>query len=230
MNDAAAKRNALIALLIITPAPSIGAYLACWVARGTAVGSVGYALGKIVLYGLPIVWLLLVDRRRPSASPPRQGGFAAATGLGVLVGATIWAAWALFIADRIDLGVIRTVVAEAGLDTRGAFIAGSLWLICVNSVLEEYAFRWFVFTRARALMPAGAAVLVSAAIFAAHHVIVLRAFVPWDITLVGTAGVFVGGAVWSWCYHRYASIWPGALSHAIADVAILSIGWQVVFG
>lgn len=230
MNDSLSKRRALIALLLITPAPSIGAYLACWVARGTALGSVGYGLGKTVLYGLPLVWLLFVDRQKPSWSPPRKGGFAAAAGLGVLIGAAIWAAWSFFIADRINFDTIRTVVDEAGIGSKGAYIAGSLWLICVNSVLEEYAFRWFVFTRARALMPAGWAVVVSAAIFAAHHVIVLRAFVPWDITFVGTAGVFVGGAAWSWCYHRYASIWPGAVSHAIVDVAILAVGWQVVFG
>ena len=45
----------------------------------------------------------------------------------------------------------------------------------------------------------------------------------------GTCGVFVGGAVWNWCYLRYRSIWPGYVSHAIVDAALLAIGWKLLF-
>ena len=36
--------------------------------------------------------------------------------------------------------------------------------------------------------------------------------------------------VWSVCYLRYRSIWPGWVSHVAADVAGLAIGWRVLFG
>jgi membrane protease YdiL (CAAX protease family) len=42
--------------------------------------------------------------------------------------------------------------------------------------------------------------------------------------------VFTGGAIWSWLYVRYRSIWPGYLSHAIVDVAVFAVGWWIIFG
>ena len=59
----AEKRRALLALALVVPAPSIGAAMAFWIAPGP-VGSVAYGLGKLVLYGLPVAWLLFVDKER----------------------------------------------------------------------------------------------------------------------------------------------------------------------
>ena len=67
-------------------------------------------------------------------------------------------------------------------------------------------------------------------VFTAHHVIVLVAQFDWPIALLGSLGVFIGGATWSWLYLRYRSIWPGYVSHAIADAAIFIIGYRLIFG
>jgi hypothetical protein len=48
--------------------------------------------------------------------------------------------------------------------------------------------------------------------------------------VLGSCGVFLGGAAWSWLYLRYRSIWPGYVSHAIADAAIFIIGYRLIFG
>jgi membrane protease YdiL (CAAX protease family) len=48
--------------------------------------------------------------------------------------------------------------------------------------------------------------------------------------LLGSLGVFIGGAVWSWLYLRYRSVWPCYLSHALADAAIFIIGYRLIFG
>jgi len=50
------------------------------------------------------------------------------------------------------------------------------------------------------------------------------------ITVLGSVGVFLGGAIWSWLYLRYRSVWPCYLSHAIADAAIFIIGYRLIFG
>jgi membrane protease YdiL (CAAX protease family) len=73
-------------------------------------------------------------------------------------------------------------------------------------------------------------VLASAAIFTLHHVIALNVYLDAPLTALASAGVFIGGATWSWCYLRYRSIWPGWLAHAGADVAIFALGWHIVFG
>ncbi len=47
--------------------------------------------------------------------------------------------------------------------------------------------------------------------------------------ILGSTGCFLGGVIWSGLYLRYRSIWPGYLSHVLADVAIYIIGWHLIF-
>ena len=39
----------------------------------------------------------------------------------------------------------------------------------------------------------------------------------------------LGGMAWSWCYVRFGSIWPAYVSHAIVDVAVFAVGWDLLF-
>jgi membrane protease YdiL (CAAX protease family) len=257
------RRSSLLALLLIAPAPSIGAYMMFWSYRGETLGSVAYTLGKVILYGLPVVWLLFVDRQRLSLSRPERGGFGIGIALGFLISACIFATYSLFAKARIDASVIQRVVDENGLGVAWKYIAACIWLATVNALLEEYVFRWFIYTRCEAMMAApslsargagggssdlstdGAhphpsppplrgggkwlAVILAGLIFTAHHVIVLKAYFEWDITLLASAGIFMGGCAWSALYLRYRSIWPGYVSHVIVDVAVFVIGWDLIF-
>lgn len=223
-------RRALLALLLIVPAPSIGSLMAFMIAPGTTIGSLAYALGKTVLYVLPVIWLLLIDRQRLSWSKPLRGGFGVAAALGLAIGAAILAVFHFFAEARIDAEQIRTITIGNGLSTPMRYVAACAWLALGNSLLEEYAFRWFIFEKFRAIMPPMAAVVASALAFTAHHVIVVKAFFAWDITLLASFGVFAGGLIWSWCYNRYQSIWPGYVSHIVADIALFIIGWKLIFG
>ena len=96
--------------------------------------------------------------------------------------------------------------------------------------MEEYVWRWFVFRKFEVLLGGKLAVPAAALAFTAHHVIVLAAQFDWPIAVLGACGVFIGGAAWSWLYLRYRSIWPGYVSHAIADAAIFIIGYRLIFG
>jgi hypothetical protein len=73
------------------------------------------------------------------------------------------------------------------------------------------------------------AIVASAFFFTLHHIVALATQADWRVTTIASAGVFIGGAVWSSLYLRYRSIWPGYLSHALADVPIFVIGWCLIF-
>jgi len=225
-----ARRRALVGLLLIAPVPSLSVTVFAFVAPGP-VGQVAWLIGKAILYGLPAAWLLWVDRQPLSWSPPRRGGFGTGALLGVVISAAIWALY-LLVGDRwIEADRLREIGRANGFATPLAYLGISAWVIVVNALMEEYVYRWFVFTRCRALVPPLAAVLLSAAVFTSHHTILLAAYgVAAPLVVLASAGVFVGGCVWSWCYHRFDSIWPGYVSHAVVDVAILAIGWQLLFG
>ena len=73
------------------------------------------------------------------------------------------------------------------------------------------------------------AVILSATMFTLHHVLALNIYFDLHVTIIASAGVFIGGATWSCLYLYYRSIWPGWLSHAWADLAIFIIGYKLLF-
>jgi membrane protease YdiL (CAAX protease family) len=116
------------------------------------------------------------------------------------------------------------------LTTPRAYLLGALGWIFVNSAMEEYVYRWFVFSQCERLMPRFAAILASAAVFTTHHVIALSTYLNPTLTAFASVGVFGGGVLWAALYSRYRSIWPGWISHIIADIAIFAVGWEILFG
>ena len=190
-----ARRNAAWALLLVVPAPSIGAAVSLIFVPGT-VGAVVYAACKVWLYGLPLFWLFLVDRRPLSRSPMKQGGMGVGILLGVLIAAFILGVFAIRGIGPSEAEQVRRLADNAGFASMPRFLLLAGYLISVNPLLEEYVFRWFIFRKWETLLGphrGWTAVLLSAACFTLHHVIVLRAQFGWGLTLGAGLGVFVGG-------------------------------------
>jgi len=200
-----------------------------WIAPGTTIGYAGYMLGKAWLYGLPLVWLLLVDRGTLGWSRPRHGGLLIGAALGLAIAAAVWITFLFIAQPHVDAEMVRGLLEKNRLAEPLRYIGAAAYIATVNAVLEEYVFRWFIFRKCETLMRPWAATLVAALIFTAHHVIVLRAYFDWPITLLASTGVFAGGVIWTWCYLKFRSIWPGYVSHAIVDIAIFAVGWKIAF-
>lgn len=223
------RRRAWLALALLVPVPSLATAAAMIVAPGP-VGRTLFLAAKVWLVALPAFWHLVVDRRPPSWSPPRRGGLVLGLATGVAAGAIIWlAATALGIFD-MDMGPLAGEVAQMGLDTPGAYLLGALGWTFANSLMEEFVYRWFVLSRCERVMAPALAVAASAAAFTAHHVVALSTYLPWSLTALASLGVFAGGVLWAWLYRRTRSIWPGWISHVLADAAIFAVGWVLLFG
>lgn len=223
------RRRALIALLLIAPIPSLGVIMAMVVAPGP-VGKTLFTVAKVWLLVFPAAWYLLVEKGKLSWSPPLRGGLAVGAASGVTVaGIIVVGAWLVGV-QTMDLGPLRTEVQEMGLHTALPYLAGAAGWTFVNSLMEEYVYRWFIFHQCAALTKGWVAVITTATIFTAHHVIAVSQYLEPLFTLLASAGVFAGGVIWSWLYMRYRSIWPGWLSHVLADIAVFGIGWWLLFG
>ena len=231
------RSSAALALAIVIPAPSIGALASFWLFPGP-VGLAIYAIGKAVLYLTPALWSRFVDGEPWSLSPPTRRGWRMGIGFGVLVSAAIFGLW-LAIGERaFDLDRFRGILAENGLATPARFILAAAWLSFVNALLEEYVFRWFITTRIDAVLSPEAAsggrrsaivVTLSALAFTLHHIIVLAHYLPPVMTALACTGILVGGAFWSWLYRRGGSLWPAYVSHAIVDIAVMTVGYMTLF-
>lgn len=222
------RGKALLALCLIIPAPTAGIVVGLTL-KGSAWGPIGWAIAKMWLFGLPLLWHVLVDRERPSLSPARRGGFGAALFTGLLAIIGIVGGYLLVGRGFIDAALLRKTLEPLGLLNPRIYIAASLYWILINSVLEEYVFRWFIVSKCEVLMGGGAAIAVSALIFIIHHTVAMAVYFPWWINLIASLSIFVAGATWSWLYIRYRSIWIPYLSHAMADIAIFVIGGYLLF-
>jgi uncharacterized protein len=227
--------RAIAALLLLVPVPTIGVYFGMWdeETAGTTTGDAIYLAGKAWLVILPVTWLLLIERGRISWSPPKHGGFGFGIASGMAIALVIVAAWLLLGEAIVDRQTAREAAELAGLDDPVRYLLLAVYICTINVLIEEYAWRWFCFRQCERLIPAwhgGAAILLCAAFFTLHHVFALAAKFGTVAIILGSLGVFVGGCIWSICYVRYRSIWPGFVSHAIADVAIFAIGWHIIFG
>ena len=223
------RSRALLALLLIVPAPTIGVWAAMMAFPGP-VGTTIFGICKAWMLALPVVWLLVIDRGRLSWSRPTKGGFGVAAFLGLAISAVIFAAYFLLGERWIDVAHVREMAEQNGIGTPARYLLAVAYWVLINSVLEEYVYRWFIFRKCEALMPPLVAVLAAGAAFTIHHVLALRIQFDWNVTLLASLGVFIGGTVWSWLYLKYRSIWPGYLSHAIVDIAVFTIGWLIIFG
>jgi len=223
-------RNALLALILLLPLPSLGVYFGMIALPNTSVGQGLFFLMKAFLLILPIFWTLVIDKQALSLSKPQKGGFFISGLIGILISVGIIGAYLLLGGLLIDLALIKSQMLEIGLATRNTYIFGAAYWILVNSVLEEYVWRWFVVQQSEKIIGSTGAILISAIGFTLHHVVAMKLYFNWVAVLLCALGIFLGGAIWSWCYVRYRSIWPCYLSHAIVDLAIFGIGYQILFG
>jgi uncharacterized protein len=226
----AGQRRAWWALLLLLPVPSLGTAASMWWWPGTTLGIGLFVAAKLWVVVLPLIWIVFVHKSTLSWSAPRKGGFRIAIILGMATALAIFAVYGVVIGRGwIDPTEVAARAAQTGLNHRGVYLAGAIYWITLNSLMEEYVWRWFCFRQCEVLFGGAGGVLASALGFTLHHVIALAGQFPWTLTILGSFGVFCGGAMWSWLYLRYRSIWPCYVSHAIVDLPIFILGYHLIF-
>jgi membrane protease YdiL (CAAX protease family) len=223
------KTRAAAALLLIVPSPTLGLLAALYLWPDTLFGQLAYVFFKLWLISFPLIWVVFVDERRPRLRRPSTRGMTAGVVTGLAMFAVIVGAFWLF-GGWIDSAAMAAQIEAVGLGSAWMFLLGALYWCTVNSILEEYVWRWFVFTQCEALMQRFVAVAAAGFFFTIHHTVALAFYFDWRVTLLGSVGVFIGGTTWSWIYLRWRNIYAAYVSHVFADIAVFGIAWYLVFG
>ena len=229
------RRLPWLALALLVPAQSLSALFMLFWMPGAAGKAIAVGL-RVYMLAFPIVWTERVERRRPSLAPPRRRDLVVGLAAGLIIFAVMLAAYVL-VADRIDLGPLRERAEATGFARLGPFAATFAYIAIVNALLEEYVWRWFVYRQVEAIVPASigerrrraSAVAIAAGLFTIHHVILLAGWVGPGVNALASSGVFLGALIWSALYARERSLWPCYVSHAVADLAILVMGYDLLF-
>ena len=224
------KQLALIGLVLVAIAPTVSVVTGFALKAGI-IGAFVFIFTKLWMFGLPAYWYLKVEGGERSFSIPQNGGWKVSTLLGIGMIVVIGVGY-FFLGDLMLRGDdLHEILEPFGLTVPWKLAIGILFWIFINSVLEEYVFRWFITSKLEQLVGGKwLPILLSAGIFTLHHTIALAFFIDPLGNALASLGVFIGGIIFSWIYIQYRSIWVAWVAHALADVAIFAIAWQLIVG
>ena len=224
------KQLALLGLVLVAIAPTVSVITGFALKAGIIAAFV-FVFTKLWMFGLPALWYLKVEGGERAYSMPREGGWTISVlrGMGMIFVIAI----AYFLLGDLVLRSedLHEILEPFGLTVPWKLAIGILFWIFINSVLEEYVFRWFITSKLEQILGGKwRPILLSAGIFTLHHTIALAFFIDPLGNALASLGVFIGGVIFSWIYVQYRSIWVAWVAHALADVAIFAIAWQLIVG
>jgi membrane protease YdiL (CAAX protease family) len=199
-----------------------------------ALQQTAYALGKIVQFALPALWIFLIQREPQQFNRPPIWALITGAIFGLTVAGAMAALY--FLALRPSglfdepIAAVRAKIQSFGVSSPLIYFVLALFYSAVHSLLEEYYWRWFVFGQLARIYRLPTAIAVSSVGFAAHHVLVLQLYFGWlsAFTWLFTFAIVIGGAFWAWLYRASDTLAAPWLSHAIIDAAIFAIGYTML--
>lgn len=230
-HDSSQQKNlALLGLILVGIAPTVSVVTG-FAFKAGVLAIVVFIFTKVWIFGLPAFWHLRIDKNVFSRSPALNGGWAVSAGLGIVMAVVIVLAYVLLGDTLVSDEDLIEILDPFGLTTPWKLMLAILFWVFINSVLEEFVFRWFITSKIEQLISGKwLPILLSAGVFTLHHTIALAFFIDPLGNFLASLGVFIGGVIFSWIYIEYRSIWVAWVAHAIADVAVFAIAWQMVVG
>ena len=224
------RNKPLIAILLVGFIPSASVIFGIEIIDNELSSQIFFASCKIWIFLAPTLWYLKVEKKSISKNLPTKEGIFWGLITGIIMSVIILVTWFLF-NETLDIDGMVDILQSKGLDNFNLYLIGMFYWIFINSLLEEYVFRWFITTKSSELFDSDTiGITFSAAMFTLHHAIALYlfGFIWWQI-IIACFGLLSAAAIWSWLYIRFRSIWICWLSHAICDVAVFGIGYTILF-
>jgi hypothetical protein len=223
------RTSPLLALALLLPVPTLGVLSGMVWFPGSKLGVALFFLCKVWMFALPLAWHFCVARQDLATLRPSSRGLGAGFALGLLIAGLVFGLFSLIGRQLIDTSMMSGQLEKIGFSKPLQFVGFAAYWIIVNSLLEEYVWRWFVTQQFGQLARPWLAVILSATAFTLHHIAALQVYFPPGALALSSLGIFIGGVIWSGCFVRYRSIWPGYASHALVDLAIFAIGYTIIF-
>ena len=221
---------AVLGLLFVGIAPSISV-ITGFAFKAGALAVIVFIVTKIWMFGLPAFWHMRMEKQNFSWSPVEKGGLGMALILGFGMMLVVWLAYFFLGELMLQPDALKAILDPVGLTVPWKLAAAIVFWVFINSVLEEYVFRWFITSKIEQLVGGKwRSALLSSAVFTLHHSIALVFFLEPLGAVIASLGVFIGGTIFSWLYLEYRSIWIVWVTHACADVAIFVVAWNIVIG
>lgn len=124
--------------------------------------------------------------------------------------------------------ITGALTGDAGI-TKDNFIFVACYISFVNSLLEEFFFRGFLFLNLKKYWNIWAAYIFSATVFAAYHIAIMSGWFSVLLFVLAMFGLFAGGIIFNFLNSKSNNIYTSWLVHMFANFAINTIGF-ILFG
>lgn len=145
---------------------------------------------------------------------------------GLLSMGIVIAAFFLF-QPLIDGGAILDDLIERQQITKEIFIFIAIYITFVNSLLEEFYFRGFLFLNFYEKGNPLFSYVFSALLFAVYHVAIFATWFNIGITFLALLGLFIAGLLLNWLNTKSKNFLNSWIFHIFADIGVMIIGFYL---
>lgn len=127
----------------------------------------------------------------------------------------------------IDFGKISEELTTKLRITPINFIFVGLYITLVNSFLEEFFFRGFIFMNLLSSGHRKLGYFYSSVLFGLYHIAIFKTWFSTPITLLALFGLISVGVLFNWMDMKSNNFMNSWISHGFADAAIILIGLRM---
>ena len=140
----------LIAILLVGFIPSASVIFGIEIIENELLSQLFFVSCKIWIFLVPTIWYFKVEKKQFSKNLPTKEGIVWGLTTGVIMSIIILITWFLF-NETLDIDGMVEILQSKGLDNIDLYVLGMFYWIFINSLLEEYVFRWFITTKSSEL-------------------------------------------------------------------------------
>ena len=230
LNNSQRKRTLALAIALTIP------FLLAWTCSVLLSGRRGvmsaYLIGKSIQLAFPLVWVFYIERRPPTITAPNGKKLLAGVFYGLAIAVMSLVVYYFWLQDSDILSmvpyVVQTKLGAYGVSGWRDFLWLGSYYIIPHTLCEEYYWRWFVYGELRKLISIQKAIVLSGLAFALHHILLGHRYLgdAWTFIAFFSMVVAVSGMVWAWLYQKSGDLYSPWVSHALAEIGLVWIGFE----
>lgn len=133
----------------------------------------------------------------------------------------------ILLSKVINLHMILNELQQKSKVNASNFIFVGLYITFINSLLEEYFFRGFIFLNLYKSNSKKLAYLYSSFLFGLYHISIFKSWFNIYLIILALAGLVLTGLILSWLDTKTESLLNSWMAHIMADSAIILIGMKM---
>ncbi len=198
---------------------------------------IGLAVRTATHFGIPLLAAYLLARRQPTTTPwaellapfkikpEDRRATILWSSIGCALAIIIILAFYLGFRGQFDPATLRAEVGTLFPLTLLNYLAVALVITFVNPLMEEYYWRGYLYRKWAAR---GGGIWIGG-LFALHHLVIFGTWFPLHLLwILGIA--FIGvGLFLTYLYKAINNLWAPLLTHIIADLTIVLLGYYLLF-